>query len=152
MVGFGFLGTYDATLDDKGRVRLPSKFRPLLEDGFVITYGTENCLSVYPKETWLSLTRDVTNFPKYDMDAIEFRRTLFPTAIEGSFDASGRVLIPIKHRSYANLEKELVVTGNYDFFEIWDKDAWEAKDYHTMETRKELQTKLDQKQTRKGNS
>lgn len=142
MQGFGFLGTYDATIDDKGRIRLPAKFRALLGESFIIAQGAENCLSVYPAETWDKLTGQVAGLDSLDIEVMEFRRSLFSTANEGSFDAAGRVLIPQRQRNYADLKKELIAIGNFDCFEIWDKDNWEQKDYTSLEKRRSLQKGL----------
>ena len=126
------MGTYDATIDDKGRIRLPAKFRALLGESFIIAQGAENCLSVYPAETWEKVTGQVAGLDSLDLEVMEFRRSLFSTANEGSFDAAGRVLIPQRQRGYAQLKKELIVIGNFDCFEIWDKDNWEQKDYASL--------------------
>lgn len=77
MQGFGFLGTYDATIDDKGRIRLPAKFRALLGESFIIAQGAENCLSVYPAETWEKVTGQVAGLDSLDLEVMEFRRSLF---------------------------------------------------------------------------
>lgn len=146
MLGLGFLGSFDATIDDKGRLRVPAKFRTLLGEKFVIAQGADSCLSVYPEETWQSITASVMQRSSLDLDAIEFRRTLFPTAMEGEFDSAGRVLVPVRHRNYAGLQKELVVVGNYDFFEIWDAETWQARNYESAEKRRDLQKKLNQAQ------
>jgi MraZ protein len=142
----GFLGTYDATIDDKGRVRLPAKFRALLGDNFIVSQGTDSCLCVYPEETWQALTGDVTKLGTLDMDVINFRRSLFANSVEGDFDAAGRVLLPIRQRKYANLTKELVVIGNFDYFEIWDSETWNNRDYSSAEARKALQAKVSNKE------
>lgn len=145
MLQRGFLGTYDATIDDKGRVRLPAKFRSLLSEGFIVSQGTESCLCVYPEETWQALTKDVTQLGTLNIDVINFRRSLFANAMEGDFDSAGRVLLPVRQRNYANLTKELVVIGNYDYFEIWDSTTWNEKDYSSAEVRTELQKKVSAK-------
>ena len=142
MLQKGFLGTYDATIDDKGRVRLPAKFRALLGEGFIVSQGTENCLCVYPQETWEALTKDVTKLGTLDMDVVNFRRSLFANSVEGDFDSAGRVLLPIRQRSYAKLTKELVIIGNYDYFEIWDSALWNERDYSSAEARKTLQARI----------
>lgn len=146
MLQKGFLGTYDATIDDKGRVRLPAKFRALLGDSFIVSQGTDACLCVYPEETWQALTGDVTKLGTLDMDVINFRRSLFANSVEGDFDAAGRVLLPIRQRKYAGLTKELVVIGNFDYFEIWDSETWNNRDYSSAEARKALQAKVSNKE------
>ena len=146
----GFLGTYDATIDDKGRVRLPVKFRNMLGEGFVVTQGTENCLCVYPQEAWEALTADVLKLGSLDPEVTKFRRSLFANAVEGDFDAAGRVLRPIRLRTYAGLKKELTVIGNFDCFEIWDSEAWEKNDVSSAEARAKLQAAVAAKEERLG--
>ena len=142
MLSKGFLGTYDATADDKGRVRLPAKFRAQLGDSFVLSQGTGNYLCVYPEETWDKLTQEVTSFSTLDTDVSDLRRSIFSNAVFGEFDAQGRVLVPQRTRGYANLKKDLVVIGNFDFFEIWDRETWESRDYSSAQARMEYQQKV----------
>lgn len=146
MLGKGFLGTYEATMDDKGRVRLPAKFRALLGEDFYIAQSTDAYLCVYPEETWQALTGDVLQLGTLDMNVADFRRSLFANAAEGSFDAAGRVLLPLGQRRYAGLKKEVTVVGNFDYFEIWDSEIWSQRDYSSAEARKQLQAKITSKE------
>lgn len=144
MTGLGFLGTYEATIDDKGRLRIPAKFRALLGEKFVVAQGADCCLAVYTEESWNALSADVLTRSPLDLTAQDFRRTLFPTAVEGEFDNAGRVLVPLRHRQYAQLKKDLIVVGNYDTFEIWNAEQWNSKNYGNLETRRSLQNKMTQ--------
>ncbi len=146
MLGKGFLGTYDATVDDKGRVRLPAKFRALLGEDFYIAQGTDAYLCVYPEETWQALTADIKKFGNLDSDVTDFRRIFFANAVDGNFDAAGRVLLPVRQRKYANLTKDVTVVGNFDYFEIWDTELWNQKDFFSAQARKELQAKITSKE------
>ena len=146
----GFLGTYDATIDDKGRVRLPVKFRNMLGEGFVVTQGTENCLCVYPQEAWEALTADVLKLGSLDPEVTKFRRSLFANAVEGDFDAAGRVPIAKRLMEYANLKKDVVLVGANTRLEIWDSEAWEKNDVSSAEARAKLQAAVAAKEERLG--
>lgn len=142
-----FFGTYDATIDDKGRVRLPIKFKDQLVGDFYVMQGSGNFLCVYPEESWNALTEAVLKKDSLDEDVELFRRSLFGNTVEGKIDNAGRVLIPQKQRAYANLTKELSVVGNYDHFEIWDAATLNDMDYSSAKVRSELQKKVASKKS-----
>lgn len=138
----GFLGQYDVTIDDKGRVRIPAKYKAQLGEEFIISCGESECLAIYPMEKWEKLTQQVDDLPEFDEETAEFKRSIYTNATWGEFDSAGRVLIPVRYRNYANLKKELVATGVGDHFEIWDAGNWEAGEYSSLAKRRNLQKEI----------
>ena len=119
-----FMGEYQHSLDKKGRIILPARFRELLGEKFVITRGLDNSLFVYPQEEWKSLENKLKALPFTKADARAFTRFFFSGAVECETDKQGRVLIPNNLREYAFLDKEVVVIGVSNRMEIWSKEKW----------------------------
>jgi len=119
-----FIGEHKHSLDIKGRVIIPAKFRELLGDRFVITKGLDNCLFAYPLEEWQSLAKKLNSLPLTDKDVRMFIRFFFAGAFECEIDKQGRALIPQNLREYAKLEKDIVVTGALSRIEIWSNEEW----------------------------
>jgi MraZ protein len=119
-----FLGEFVHTIDDKGRLTVPAKFRDGLEDGLVVTRGIDRCLVIYPRGEWLELAQKVSALPMTDRRARAFRRLVFANAADAVPDGQGRILLPPRLREYANLDGEVVVTGLNTYIEIWNPDAW----------------------------
>ena len=141
----GFFGTYEITVDDKGRVRIPAKFKSLMGDDFVIAFGEKACVSVYTEETFEKFIEQVKQLDALDEDAAEFKRTLYANVNVGEFDTAGRILIPVKYREYAALKKDLVAAGVDDHFEIWDAETWAQGNYTSLTKRRDLQKGISQK-------
>lgn len=118
-----FLGEYQHTLDPKGRVVLPAKFREQLADGCVITKGQERCLYVFPLDRWETEADRVNSLPR-DARARKFARSFFAGADQQDLDKQGRVQIPANLRTYGDLTKDLTVVGVSDHVEIWDTATW----------------------------
>ncbi len=121
-----FIGEYQHTLDSKGRIIIPSKFREELGEDFVMTKGLDNCLFVYPKEEWAILEEKLKTLPLTNRDARAFIRFFFAGASEGALDKQGRVLIPANLREHSKLDKDAVVIGVSTRMEIWSKEEWDA--------------------------
>ena len=122
-----FMGEYSHTIDTKGRLIIPSKFREELGDEFVLTKGLDGCLSIYPMEQWKIFEKKLEALPLTNKKARDFKRFFLGSATEGELDKQGRVLISSSLRAYADLEKEVVLAGVLDKVEIWSKEAWEAR-------------------------
>lgn len=120
------LGEYQHSIDNKGRVILPAKFREELGENFIATKGLEKCLFVYAKEEWSQIENKLKQLPLAKAEARAFVRFFFSGAAELECDKQGRVLIPANLRDYALLEKDIVIIGVLNRIEIWDKAAWEA--------------------------
>ncbi|MFJ8234459.1 division/cell wall cluster transcriptional repressor MraZ [Ureibacillus sp. NPDC094379] len=121
-----FMGEYQHSVDTKGRLIVPSKFREQLGNTFVITRGLDNCLFGYPMDEWRKLEEKLKELPMTKKDARAFARFFFSGATEVEIDKQGRINIPSTLSTYAKLEKECVVVGVSSKIEIWAKDAWEA--------------------------
>jgi len=121
-----YYGEYKHTLDPKGRVFIPSKFRDELGEKFIITKGLDECLFVYSLSEWSNLESKLRTLPFTDKDVRAFIRFFFAGAAECEVDKQGRVLIPQNLREYAGLEKELYVIGVSARVEIWDTKKWEG--------------------------
>ena len=121
-----FLGEYEHSIDTKGRLAVPAKFRPQLGDGLVVTRGFDRCLQVYPVEQWSKLALAVSALPVASPAARQLRRLLFSSAADIELDRQGRILLPANLREYAGIEDLAVVSGMNTYFEIWAKDAWET--------------------------
>lgn len=120
-----FIGEFKHTIDDKGRVSLPAKFRAALASGCVITRGLDRCLWVYPVDEWQNLAEKIAALPITQKNARSFSRLMLAGAIDTKPDRVGRVNLPAYLRSYAELKKEVVVVGIYNRIEIWPTEEWE---------------------------
>lgn len=120
-----FMGEYQHTVDTKGRLIVPSKFREPLLDGFVLTRGLDNCLFGYPLDEWKRLEEKLKALPVTKKDARAFTRFFFSGATEVDIDKQGRINIPASLLSFSKIEKECVVIGVSSRIEIWSKSLWE---------------------------
>ncbi len=121
-----FIGEYQHTLDNKGRIIMPSKFREQLGEEFVMTKGLDNCLFVYPKNEWAILEEKLKTLPLTNRDARAFVRFFFSGATECELDKQGRVLVPPNLREHSKLDKDVIVIGVSTRMEIWAKEEWDA--------------------------
>ena len=119
-----FMGEFHHTIDEKGRIILPAKFRDGLGERFVITRGLEECLFVYSENDWNKITNKLNSLPFTKKDARSFTRFFLSGATITEFDKQGRINITSPLISYANLKKECVVIGVGDRLEIWSSDNW----------------------------
>jgi MraZ protein len=120
-----FLGEYEHTIDSKGRMALPARFRVQLDSGAVISKGMGSCLSVYTMDRWNEKS-DEQAAGKSEAELRDFERRIFPSASIVELDAQGRLVIPAKLRTYAKLENDVTVAGVRDHIEIWDRATWQA--------------------------
>lgn len=120
-----FMGEYHHTIDEKGRITIPSKLRDELGDDFVVTRGLDSCLFVYPKCEWINIISKYKELPN-TKDARAFMRTFLSGATECEFDRQGRINISMPLIKHASLTKECVIIGVNDRLEIWSKEGWEA--------------------------
>lgn len=119
-----FLGTHSPRLDEKGRIILPAKFREELSSGLVLTKGQENCIYVFSAREFEKVLTQMQDAPLSNMAARDYIRIFLSGASDEVPDKQGRVTIPATLRSYAGLEKELVVIGAGSRAEIWDAQSW----------------------------
>lgn len=129
-----FMGEYNHTIDTKGRLIIPSKFREKLGDEFVVTKGLDGCLFVYDNAEWTSFEKKLQALPLMNKDSRKFVRFFLAGAASVEVDKQGRILIPSVLREFAGLDKEVVLVGVASRIEIWSKDKWEeASEYDDME-------------------
>ncbi|MBP7998249.1 MAG: division/cell wall cluster transcriptional repressor MraZ [Chloroflexi bacterium] len=121
-----FLGEYLHTIDDKGRLTIPAKYRADLAGGVVITRGFDQNLIAFPLNEWEALAQRIMARPLADQDVREFRRRLFSGAIDLMPDRQGRILLPPYLREFAGINGEVVIAGMYNYMEIWSTTAWES--------------------------
>lgn len=120
-----FIGEYTHNLDQKGRLSIPAKFRPLLQGGVVVTRGLDHCLFLYTKDEWVSLATKVAALPLSSSKSRSFARLVLAGATSDELDGQGRIIIPEYLRHYAGLKKQSVIIGLYNRAEIWDADTWQ---------------------------
>ncbi len=124
-----FRGRFEHTIDSKGRVSLPSKFREILkekyDDGRLIVTTFDNCLVIYPYKEWIALEEKASALSMLKKEVKAFVRLFFSGATECTIDKLGRILIPPPLRNYALLEKEVIMAGMLKKIELWSKDRWD---------------------------
>lgn len=121
-----FIGEYHHTIDEKGRIIIPAKFREELGSNFIITRGIENCLFVYSKENWAKITDKLSSLPFTKKDARTFNRFFMSGATDVELDKQGRVNISKPLIDYASLLKDCVIIGTGDRLEVWSQESWES--------------------------
>ena len=119
-----FLGEYTHTIDDKGRLTIPAKFRGELAAGLVVTRGFDQNLMIFPLDEWQDMAERLLSRPLGDEDVRAFRRRIFSGAVDLTPDRQGRVVLPPYLRKFADINGEVVVSGMYNYVEVWSVDAW----------------------------
>ena len=120
-----FMGEYNHTIDAKGRLIIPSKFREILGDAFVVTKGLDGCLFVYDNEEWQRFEEKLRTLPITNKEARQFVRFFLAGATEAEVDKQGRILIPNVLREFAELTKDVVLVGVGSRIEIWGRERFE---------------------------
>lgn len=121
-----FLGEHQHTLDDKGRVILPARFRERLGQGLVFAPSQDRCIDVYPQSAFERRVEQLRQVPREDQRARGYLRVFLAGAHEEAPDSQGRVTIPQRLRDYAGLDRELTINGADEKIEIWDRSTWET--------------------------
>ena len=119
-----FTGEFRHTVDDKGRLAVPARFRAQLEGGAVVSRWIDGCLAIHTRTGWDALAARVAGLPITDAGARLFQRQIFGGALEAELDRQGRVLLPAYLREEAGLREEALVVGARDHAEIWAPDRW----------------------------
>ena len=119
-----FLGLYEHTLDDKGRLVLPRNYRAALETGCVVAKGHDGSIHVWPRDEFERYLEASSSLPPTRGRVRSFRRSLTSTATDQAIDRAGRISLPDRLRRYAGLDKDVVVTGADDHLELWSPEAW----------------------------
>ena len=138
-----FMGEYNHTVDTKGRLIIPSRFRDELGDEFVVTKGLDGCLFVFPNNEWQAYEEKLKALPLTNKSARQFARFFVAGATPCELDKQGRILLPGTLREFAGLEKDVVLTGMLNRIEIWSKSKWnENNSYDDMDDIAEQMTDL----------
>lgn len=119
-----FIGEFEHTIDPKGRLAVPFRFRVGLGTGGIVTRSIEKCLVIYTQAEWEKVAEKLASLPMFDDKARSVSRFIFSGAVEVEFDRQGRALIPQYLRDYAGLRKNVIVAGLYNKIEVWNEEAW----------------------------
>ncbi len=130
-----FRGQFQHTLDDKGRVILPARFRDALSSDVVLTRGFDHCVDVWPQAEYDRKVEQSRRLPRERRVNRAYRRMLTASAHDHTLDSQGRLVVPAHLREYAGLDRDLVVNGDDEKIEIWDRERWEA---YTAENEAEI--------------
>ena len=122
-----FLGQFVHSIDDKGRITVPVRFRASLSSGAYITQGFERNLMVYTSETFQRMAQRAATLSTTNPEARAIRRVIFGGATDVELDSSGRILIPPFLREYAHFQNEVTIVGAGEYFEIWENELWVAE-------------------------
>lgn len=120
-----FIGQYTHSLDSKGRVAVPAKFRSELKRA-VVTKGLDNCLFLYPQKEWDKMATKIASLSIDKSDNRAFSRAILAGAMEVEFDKQGRIILPEYLRKFASISKNVIIAGLYNRLEIWDEDKWNS--------------------------
>ncbi|WP_040948421.1 division/cell wall cluster transcriptional repressor MraZ [Gorillibacterium massiliense] len=137
-----FMGEYQHSIDDKGRLIVPAKFREGLGTSFVVTRGLDQCLFVYPMSEWSIMEQKLKSLSLMKSDARAFTRFFFSGATECELDKQGRVNLPNNLAEHAKLVKDCVVIGVSNRVEIWSKELWESYSTQSEQSFNEIAEKL----------
>jgi len=137
-----FIGEYHHSIDDKGRLAVPVKFREDLMRGAVVTRGLDNCLFLYTASEWEKLATKLAALPLAQANTRAFARLMLAGAMDVEIDKQGRVVLPDYLRKYARLKKAVVVAGLYSRLELWDEGQWEKYKQGTEKEGNEIAEKL----------
>ena len=121
-----FMGEYNHTIDAKGRLIIPAKFREVLGDEFVVTKGMDGCLFVFDNSEWQAFAEKLRSLPMIDKKVRQFTRFFLAGAASVEVDKQGRILLPSVLRDFAGITKDTVLIGVGSRIEIWSKDRWEG--------------------------
>lgn len=139
-----FIGEYQHSIDDKGRMAIPVKFRADLSKGAVVTRGLDRCLFVYTVDAWKVLAEKLMNLPLSQSKSRAFARLMLAGAMDVELDKQGRIILPEYLREYASVKKGVVVAGLYDRLEIWDQSAWQTYTAATEKDSNEIAESLSE--------
>jgi len=129
-----FIGEYHHSIDEKGRLAIPIKFRADLQKGAVVTRGLDNCLFIYTQKEWQVLADKLAKLPISKANTRAFARLMLAGAMDLEMDKMGRVILPDYLRKYGTIKKKVVIAGLYNRLEVWDSAVWEKYKKGTEKT------------------
>ena len=119
-----FIGEYSATIDDKGRISLPAKFRRDLKNKVVVTRGLDQSLFLYTLAEWKKLAEKLASLPISTANTRAFSRLMLAGAMDCDVDKQGRIILPVYLKEFAQLNKKIVFAGLFNRIEVWSDDLW----------------------------
>lgn len=122
-----FLGEYEHSIDQKGRIAIPARLRETFGEGLVLSRGFEKCIVVYPMLEWNKLAEKLASLPMTQSKVRRINRSTFSSAFQQELDKQGRVLVPPQLRDYAEINGDVIVVGVHNYLEIWNRDNWAAE-------------------------
>ncbi len=128
-----FRGTYEHTLDDRGRVAIPAKYRASFAQGAILTIGPEGCVEVYTPEGFEEMSKDIASESPKTLAGRRARRRFDAQAFETELDRQGRILIPVRFRQMARLNGAVVIIGRRECLEIWEPSAWQQEERASLQ-------------------
>lgn len=142
-----FIGRFPHTIDDKGRLSIPARFRQTLKkrgQNILVLTDFDACITAYPLDVWARFEERIQNQSNFEKDIRAFLRLFYSGATEGPVDGQGRILIPPQHREKAGLNREVIIVGALNRIEIWDRERWEQFLTTSPVTFDDIATKLAQ--------
>lgn len=142
-----FIGRFPHTIDDKGRLSIPSRFRQTLQDrgqNVLVLTDFDACITAYPLDVWARLEERLQNQSSFERDIRAFLRLFYSGASECPVDGQGRILVSPQHREKAGLTREVIIVGALNRIEIWDRDRWEEFLTTSPVTFEDIASKLSQ--------
>jgi len=142
-----FSGKYYYTIDPKGRIIIPAPFREIISSNYnpklyIVNAAFDKCLHIYPQEEWNRLEEKVRQLPKMQEEVRFFMRRVIASAQETEIDRQGRILVPAAHREDAGLKSDIVIVGQIEKVELWDRKEWDAVVDISKIDRKAVEEKL----------
>jgi MraZ protein len=137
-----FIGEYSLSIDEKGRLAVPKKFRKEMAQGAVVTRGIDSCLFLYSMDEWKKLAEKIAALPLSQKNTRAFSRLMLAGAMDVSLDGQGRVILPDYLRTYARVSKKVVIAGLLNRLEVWDESAWKKYKLQTEKQSEEISEQL----------
>ena len=137
-----FIGEFLHSIDNKGRVAIPAKFRPKLSEGAIVTRGLDRCLFVYSKKEWLKLAKRIATLPISQTNTRAFSRLMLAGAMDVRLDKQGRIVIPEYLRTYSKIKKRVAIVGLFNRLEIWPEEEWQKYKANTEKKGNEIAERL----------
>ncbi len=139
-----FIGEYSLTVDEKGRLSIPVKFRPKLSRGAVVTRGLDSALFLYTAKEWENLAQKLATLPISRANTRAFSRLMLAGAMDVEMDKQGRIILPDYLRAFAGIKKKVVVAGLYNRLEVWEEDRWQKYKAGTEKASGDIAEALEQ--------
>lgn len=137
-----FIGEYQATIDEKGRVSVPVKFRSALKSKIVVTRGLDSSLFLYTMDEWKKLASKLASLPISTANTRAFSRLMLAGAMDCDIDKQGRIILPAYLKDFAKITKKVIIAGLYNRIEIWSEELWEAYKKQTEQQSNEIAEQL----------